>query len=256
MRTPRHTTACPATASTTAWRSRARCSASTRWSACGRRTPSARRRTSAGALGARSPRPTGTAFGPRTTGPCPAGSLARRSPLPAAPLVHSHRNVITGMASEFSASSRRFFSVVFKESSPKTPPTAGAPCRRYSCRRAALPASKGNPGRICPQSEMTARSAAVAVLSGLPLASALTARTTSIPSTTCPNTVYLPSRCGAGLSMMDMCDPLVSGPMLAMDSSPFFSCFSLRPPGSSLNVPPKTLSVPAPVWMMNWSMMR
>ena len=58
--------------------------------------------------------------------------------------------------------------------------------------------------------------------------------TTSMPSVTSPNTVCLPSSHGAAAVVtMKNCEPLVSGPALAIASAPRTTLWSLI---SSLNV--------------------
>mmetsp|Transcript_7979 Transcript_7979/g.20610 ORF Transcript_7979/g.20610 Transcript_7979/m.20610 type:complete len:230 (+) Transcript_7979:916-1605(+) len=59
-----------------------------------------------------------------------------------------------------------------------------------------------------------------------PVASAL--RTTPIPSMTSPNTTCLPSSQGVASVQMKNCEPLVSGPALAMLRVPGTECFSVK----------------------------
>ena len=70
-------------------------------------------------------------------------------------------------------------------------------------------------------------------VTGLSLAPVWTApilRTTSMPSTTAPNTECLLSRCGVGPRVMKNWPPLVFGPELAIDRMPSFEwrCFGLN----------------------------
>ena len=52
-------------------------------------------------------------------------------------------------------------------------------------------------------------------------------RTTSMPSTTVPNTTWRPFNHGVAVVVMKNCDPLVLGPALAMESTPGPTCASL-----------------------------
>ena len=60
--------------------------------------------------------------------------------------------------------------------------------------------------------------------------------TSGIPSTTSPKTTCLPSSQPHLTVVMKNCEPLVSGPALAMERSPTLSCFSLK--FSSANLAP------------------
>ena len=72
------------------------------------------------------------------------------------------------------------------------------------------------------------------VPSGVPRAS--TALTTSMPSVTSPKTACLPSSHCVSAVVTKNCEPCVSGPELAMESSPGLVCLIEKP--SSANLPP------------------
>ncbi len=55
-----------------------------------------------------------------------------------------------------------------------------------------------------------------------------TCLTTSIPSTTEPNTTCLPSNHGHGTVVKKNCDPFVFGPALAIDNRPGVVCLSWK----------------------------
>mmetsp|Transcript_3391 Transcript_3391/g.13816 ORF Transcript_3391/g.13816 Transcript_3391/m.13816 type:complete len:297 (+) Transcript_3391:332-1222(+) len=83
---------------------------------------------------------------------------------------------------------------------------------------------------------------------------------TSTPPTSRPNTVCFPSRWRALLYVMKNWDPLVCGPLLAMESTPRPSC--TRWVISSLNLspqmhcPPDPVPVGSPPWIMKFLMLR
>merc|ERR1712127_38410 len=58
--------------------------------------------------------------------------------------------------------------------------------------------------------------------------------TTSMPSTTPPNTTCLPSSHGHGTVVKKNCDPLVPGPALAIESWPAWVCLSVKFSSSNL----------------------
>ena len=70
-----------------------------------------------------------------------------------------------------------------------------------------------------------------------------------------PKMVCFPSSHGVGASVMKNCDPLVFGPLLAMDKTPAPVCFSSRVISSSnlppnADTPPRPVPVGSPPWIM------
>merc|ERR1711924_94695 len=72
----------------------------------------------------------------------------------------------------------------------------------------------------------------------LPLPTFSTFFTTSVPSTTFPNTTCFPSKCGVLVTVRKNCEPFVLGPALAMESRYGSECGMTPFSNSSANLEP------------------